>query len=160
VTTGTDTAVAGIVPEGTNSHTYEPAPSVAATIEDADVVFMNGLAQTGGGVAGLPSASFWTARAVTDFDGDGKADVLWTGTNGDAWVWLMDGVAKKSQGSLGVVPAGWSAAAVGDFDGDGKADIAWRFTDGSGWLWTVDGLAIASQGPFASPGGTWQLVRP
>lgn len=43
VTAGTDTEVAGIVPEGTNSHTYEPAPSVAATIEDADVVFMNGL---------------------------------------------------------------------------------------------------------------------
>lgn len=43
VTSGTDTDVAGIVPEGTNSHTYEPAPSVAATIEDADVVFMNGL---------------------------------------------------------------------------------------------------------------------
>lgn len=43
VTTGTDTVVQGIVPEGTNSHTYEPAPSVAATIEDADVVFMNGL---------------------------------------------------------------------------------------------------------------------
>ena len=43
VTTGTDTVVEGIVPEGTNSHTYEPAPSVAATIEDADVVFLNGL---------------------------------------------------------------------------------------------------------------------
>lgn len=40
---GTDTVVTGIVPEGTNSHTYEPAPSVAATLEDADVVFLNGL---------------------------------------------------------------------------------------------------------------------
>lgn len=44
VTSGTDTTVTGIVPEGTNSHTYEPAPSVAADLEDADVVFMNGLA--------------------------------------------------------------------------------------------------------------------
>ncbi|HSJ92030.1 MAG TPA: metal ABC transporter substrate-binding protein [Ilumatobacter sp.] len=43
VAAGTDTVVSGIVPEGTNSHTYEPAPSVAATIEDADVLFMNGL---------------------------------------------------------------------------------------------------------------------
>lgn len=41
---GTDTEVTGIVPEGTNSHTYEPAPSVAATLEDADVVVLNGLA--------------------------------------------------------------------------------------------------------------------
>ena len=44
VTSGTDTVVRGVVPEGTNSHTYEPSPSVAATLEDADVVFMNGLA--------------------------------------------------------------------------------------------------------------------
>lgn len=44
VAMGTDTSVVGIVPEGTNSHTYEPAPSVAATLEDADIVFMNGLA--------------------------------------------------------------------------------------------------------------------
>jgi ABC-type Zn uptake system ZnuABC Zn-binding protein ZnuA len=44
VTAGTDTVVEGIVPEGADSHTYEPAPSVAATIEDADLVVMNGLA--------------------------------------------------------------------------------------------------------------------
>src|SRR5689334_8486194 len=40
---GSGTVVTGIVPEGVNSHTYEPAPSVAATLEDADVVFLNGL---------------------------------------------------------------------------------------------------------------------
>ena len=31
------------MPEGTNSHTFEPAPSSAATLADADVVFLNGL---------------------------------------------------------------------------------------------------------------------
>ena len=36
--------VEGIVPEGTNSHTYEPPPSVAALLADADVVVLNGLA--------------------------------------------------------------------------------------------------------------------
>jgi ABC-type Zn uptake system ZnuABC Zn-binding protein ZnuA len=35
--------VRGIVPEGTNSHTFEPQPSVAETLERADVVFINGL---------------------------------------------------------------------------------------------------------------------
>lgn len=40
---GTDTEIVGIVPEGVNSHTYSPTPSVAATLEDADVVFLNGL---------------------------------------------------------------------------------------------------------------------
>jgi ABC-type Zn uptake system ZnuABC Zn-binding protein ZnuA len=33
----------GIVPEGTNSHTFEPAPSDARAFTDADIVFVNGL---------------------------------------------------------------------------------------------------------------------
>ena len=40
---GTGTLVTGIVPEGTNSHTFEPKPSDAKTIETADIVFINGL---------------------------------------------------------------------------------------------------------------------
>jgi ABC-type Zn uptake system ZnuABC Zn-binding protein ZnuA len=35
--------VQGIVPEGTNSHTYEPPPSAAATLEQADIIFINGM---------------------------------------------------------------------------------------------------------------------
>ncbi|MFZ9843480.1 MAG: metal ABC transporter substrate-binding protein [Ilumatobacteraceae bacterium] len=35
--------VTGLVPEGTNSHTFEPPPSAAQVLESADVVFMNGL---------------------------------------------------------------------------------------------------------------------
>ena len=33
----------GIVPEGTNSHTFEPAPQVAALLSTADLVLVNGL---------------------------------------------------------------------------------------------------------------------
>jgi len=35
--------VEGIVPEGTNSHTFEPKPSVAELLSTADVVYINGL---------------------------------------------------------------------------------------------------------------------
>ena len=35
--------VRGVVPEGTNSHTFEPPPSVAEDLASADVIFMNGL---------------------------------------------------------------------------------------------------------------------
>lgn len=43
IASGTETEIQGIVPEGTNSHTYEPPPSVAAVLEAADIVFINGL---------------------------------------------------------------------------------------------------------------------
>ena len=35
--------IRGVVPEGTNSHTFEPSPSVSEVLERADVVFANGL---------------------------------------------------------------------------------------------------------------------
>lgn len=35
--------VTGIVPEGTNSHTFEPPPSAAEVLSKADLVFLNGL---------------------------------------------------------------------------------------------------------------------
>ena len=35
--------ITGIVPEGTNSHTFEPKPSVAELLSGLDVLFVNGL---------------------------------------------------------------------------------------------------------------------
>ena len=40
---GDRVAIEGLVPEGTNSHTFEPPPSAAAVLARADVLFVNGL---------------------------------------------------------------------------------------------------------------------
>ncbi|MDA1189241.1 MAG: metal ABC transporter substrate-binding protein [Chloroflexi bacterium] len=40
---GTRIVVQGIVPEGINSHTFEPAPSVARILSNADLIVLNGL---------------------------------------------------------------------------------------------------------------------
>jgi ABC-type Zn uptake system ZnuABC Zn-binding protein ZnuA len=40
---GSGAVISGVVPEGTNSHTFEPQPSAAAVLADADVIFINGL---------------------------------------------------------------------------------------------------------------------
>ncbi len=40
---GTRIALQGIVPEGVNSHTFEPAPSVAQVMSEADLIVLNGL---------------------------------------------------------------------------------------------------------------------
>jgi ABC-type Zn uptake system ZnuABC Zn-binding protein ZnuA len=40
---GDKAQVTGLVPEGVNSHTFEPPPSAAEALAEADVVFVNGL---------------------------------------------------------------------------------------------------------------------
>ena len=40
---GDRATVTGIIPEGTNSHTFEPRPSVAELLSTVDVLYMNGL---------------------------------------------------------------------------------------------------------------------
>jgi len=40
---GDRATITGLVPEGTNSHTFDPPPSAAKVLSEADVVFINGL---------------------------------------------------------------------------------------------------------------------
>ncbi|MEV6964750.1 metal ABC transporter substrate-binding protein [Hamadaea sp. NPDC051192] len=40
---GDKARIDGLVPEGTNSHTFEPPPSAAKVLSKADIVFVNGL---------------------------------------------------------------------------------------------------------------------
>ena len=40
---GDRAVIDGLVPEGSNSHTFEPPPSAARVLSDADLVFVNGL---------------------------------------------------------------------------------------------------------------------
>jgi ABC-type Zn uptake system ZnuABC Zn-binding protein ZnuA len=40
---GTSADVEGVVPEGVSSHEYEPPPSIASLMSEADIIFVNGL---------------------------------------------------------------------------------------------------------------------
>ena len=63
-----------------------------------------------------------------DFNGDGKADILWRHTSGAVAIWFMNGSHIAGMGSLGNISADWVVERVGDFNGDSKADILWRNT--------------------------------
>ena len=101
------------------------------------------------------------ARAASDFNADGKADILWRhNTTGEVSIWLMDGTSRVSGGSPGTVTLGWQIKNTGDFDGDGKADILWRNdTTGEVYIWLMSGTSRVSGGsPGTVPDLNWEII--
>ncbi|MBF0337947.1 MAG: DUF1566 domain-containing protein [Nitrospirae bacterium] len=97
-----------------------------------------------------------------DFNGDGKADVLWRNTKtGDVAIWLMDGAKMNGGGFIARgMAADWGVKAIGDFNGDGKADALWQNTStGDVYIWIIDGTTIKTGG-FAVRGmsGEWEVT--
>ena len=72
-------------------------------------------------------AAPWQVAGIGDFNGDGKADILWRNTTtGDTVISLLNGASIVSSTFVANVPSPWSVAGVADFNADGKADILWR----------------------------------
>jgi Tol biopolymer transport system component len=107
----------------------------------------------------LPPAVELPPGTGHDFDGDGKADILWRHTSGQVHIWLMHGATIRSHGSAGGAGPDWSLEGVADFDGDGKADILWRHSTGLLTLWLMDGLAIGSRRSPGSVMSDWSIER-
>jgi ELWxxDGT repeat protein len=110
------------------------------------------------GTAVNPGAT-WSIVGISDFNGDGNADVLWRNSaDGTLVDWTMNGTTITSSsvlsaGGVAVTPgASWSVIATGDFDGDTRADVLWRNTDGTVVEWTLNGSSITSSGPVTSGG--------
>jgi len=106
----------------------------------------------------------WKVAGVGDFDGDGKADILWRNSStGQNYVYPMDGpTIKASEGYLRTVDdTRWEVKGVGDFDGDGKADIVWRnSSSGQNYLYPMDGTTIkATEGYLRTLSDlAWQIA--
>jgi hypothetical protein len=83
---------------------------------------------------------------TADFNGDGKADLLWRNTNGAVTMWLMNGNAVASTGGLIGPDANWRVTHTADYSGDGKSDLLWRNVDGSLTVWTMNGISTAVTG--------------
>jgi FG-GAP-like repeat len=95
----------------------------------------------------------------SDFNGDGKADILWQNSStGQRLIWLMNGTAHTSTVNLGTVPTSWSIAGSGDFNGDGKADILWQNSStGQRLIWLMSGTTLQSAVSLGTVGTSWSI---
>ncbi len=67
---------------------------------------MNGTNVLSGANVGSSPGPSWNVQAAGDFDGDGKADILWQNQDGTPAVWLMDGTSLIGGANVGVNPGG------------------------------------------------------
>jgi hypothetical protein len=57
---------------------------------------------------GWTLTSDWTVQQVSDFNGDGKSDILWRqASTGVVSMWLMNGGVIQSSGGGWTVPSDW-----------------------------------------------------
>src|SRR5262249_43690170 len=99
-----------------------------------------------GGAFLFIAPSRW-ATDTHDLNSDGKSDIAWRDTSGNAAVWLMNGAQLLQSTGIGAVPNVWSIVGQRDFNGDGKADWLWHDTGGNVAMWFFNGAP-----PTPSPG--------
>ncbi len=104
----------------------------------------NGALIDNGAVVNQFVPTSWRIQGTADFNGDGRADVLWRNVNGQLSNWL--GTANGGLADNGAVvnqrvSLDWKIAGTGDFNGDGRSDIIWRNDNGrlSSWIGTANG---------------------
>jgi hypothetical protein len=105
----------------------------------------------------------WHVVGTGDFNGDGRADILWRSKDG----WLTDWLGTANGGfvdnlanAYGFVATEWRVAGIGDFNGDGYADILWRNIDGrlTDWLGTANGSFTDNlANAYATVATDWQV---
>src|SRR5437879_924909 len=94
----------------------------------------------------------------SDFNGDGKADVLRQNTSGSRALRLMNDTTFGSSIFLPSVATSWKIAGSGDFNGDNKPDILWQNSSGARLIWLIAGTVHTGGGAWApsrQPGTLW-----
>jgi len=121
------------------------------------------------------SAAPWHVVGTGDFNGNGKADILWrNASDRTLQIWTMDG--GRVTGRQTVVAEGgtpehaappWHIVGVGDFTGNGKADILWHnASDRTMQIRAMDGARVSGRVTVVAENGTpehaappWSIVR-
>jgi hypothetical protein len=94
------------------------------------------------------------ALAAGDFNGNGKADLVWhNSATGAVAVWMLNGFTLLGGDLVGSpVDRNWQIASVADVNGDGKADLVWRCPQtGQVAVWMLNGPTLLSVAAVGTP---------
>lgn len=83
---------------------------------------------------------------LSDFNRDGRSDILWRSTYGSLAMWEMDGRTLLQGGLIGDDNS-WSVVSTGDFNGDHNFDILQRNANtGQVLMWQMNGRSVIDAG--------------
>jgi hypothetical protein len=98
----------------------------------------------------------------SDFNGDGKSDILWRGMlDGQTTLWLMNGTQISQRGNFGQIPTTLSIVdARGDFNADGINEILWH-NDATNEvvMWYMNGAGTPSAYDVFFAEGDWYIMK-
>jgi hypothetical protein len=143
-----DATLAGFTFSRTNNGGTFNYPGGSLTLGNAPTGLVAAFQAPGFGVM-MRLASDDFVKDAGDFNGDGRADILWRNSRGDMSTWLATGAGGFASAWGTNVTTDWEVSGTGDFNGDGKSDLLWRNSNGALSSWQG-----ASNGGFTPVWGT------
>ena len=89
--------------------------------------------------------------SVGDFNHDGRSDILWQNSSGEAAIWEVNGTTAIAAVSLGNPGPDWHIMGTGYYNHDGRSDILWQNSSGEVVIWEMNGTMLISNVSLANP---------
>ena len=115
------------------------------------------LSPSAGGGSAIRVQTVPLSTALSDFNADGRADILWQNDDGSGAIWAMNGTARIGGGIIGNPGPSWHMKGTGDFNGDGRSDVLWQNDNGSVAIWQMSATSYIGGAVVGNPGASWHV---